>query len=357
MRKKRSARFESDQCAPRGVGLLRRRDGAVDLLGGREVDLARLLARRRVVDRALAPRVAPDGSPADPVPDQSSAPSSPLRSCLPPATACFRRSLAPLVRRYRGPMHALSDRPLHARPARPRQPGTRTPHAPRASTSCRSSCSTTSVLGRFGAPNRVAFLLERSRGSRPLAPRARRRPRRAAGRRRRGDRSLRARVGRAGRVPRRGRQLVRRTPRAPAARRRARRPRVARASPSSRPAASRPAGGDHFAVFTPYWNRWRAAAAPGGARPASPRCGFPTASIPARIPEREETAAHGRLAGPPARRGERGASAARRPGSPRGLGCYGERRDDLAADGTSRLSPYLHFGCVSPLEVVERAQR
>jgi deoxyribodipyrimidine photo-lyase len=33
---------------------------------------------------------------------------------------------------------------------------------------------------------------------------------------------------------------------------------------------------------------------------------------------------------------------------------YAERHDDLAADGTSRLSPYLHFGCVSPREVASR---
>jgi deoxyribodipyrimidine photo-lyase len=38
-----------------------------------------------------------------------------------------------------------------------------------------------------------------------------------------------------------------------------------------------------------------------------------------------------------------------------GLARYGELHDDLAADGTSRLSPYLHFGCLSPREVVERA--
>jgi deoxyribodipyrimidine photo-lyase len=31
--------------------------------------------------------------------------------------------------------------------------------------------------------------------------------------------------------------------------------------------------------------------------------------------------------------------------------------DDLAVDGTSRLSPYLHFGCVSAVELVARADR
>ncbi|MFE3317645.1 FAD-binding domain-containing protein [Nocardia sp. NPDC059195] len=33
---------------------------------------------------------------------------------------------------------------------------------------------------------------------------------------------------------------------------------------------------------------------------------------------------------------------------------YARDNDDLAADATSRLSPYLHFGCVSPTEVVGR---
>jgi deoxyribodipyrimidine photo-lyase len=37
-----------------------------------------------------------------------------------------------------------------------------------------------------------------------------------------------------------------------------------------------------------------------------------------------------------------------------GLERYGERHDDLAGDATSRLSPYLRFGCVSPREVFER---
>jgi deoxyribodipyrimidine photo-lyase len=39
----------------------------------------------------------------------------------------------------------------------------------------------------------------------------------------------------------------------------------------------------------------------------------------------------------------------------RGLGRYPDRHDDLAADGTSRLSAYLHFGCLSPVEVARRA--
>ena len=37
------------------------------------------------------------------------------------------------------------------------------------------------------------------------------------------------------------------------------------------------------------------------------------------------------------------------------LAAYGSRHDDLPGDATSRLSPHLHFGCVSPLEVVRAA--
>jgi deoxyribodipyrimidine photo-lyase len=36
---------------------------------------------------------------------------------------------------------------------------------------------------------------------------------------------------------------------------------------------------------------------------------------------------------------------------------YEHAHDDLAADGSSRLSPYLHFGCVSPTEAVRAADR
>ena len=35
---------------------------------------------------------------------------------------------------------------------------------------------------------------------------------------------------------------------------------------------------------------------------------------------------------------------------------YDDRHDALGRDGTSRLSPYLHFGCVSPREVESRAE-
>ena len=40
-----------------------------------------------------------------------------------------------------------------------------------------------------------------------------------------------------------------------------------------------------------------------------------------------------------------------------GVSGYAGRRDDLGADATSRLSPYLHFGCLSAREVEEQLPR
>jgi deoxyribodipyrimidine photo-lyase len=40
-----------------------------------------------------------------------------------------------------------------------------------------------------------------------------------------------------------------------------------------------------------------------------------------------------------------------------GVAAYEERNDDLAADATSRLSPWLHFGALSAYELVTRADR
>jgi deoxyribodipyrimidine photo-lyase len=39
-----------------------------------------------------------------------------------------------------------------------------------------------------------------------------------------------------------------------------------------------------------------------------------------------------------------------------GLGRYAEDRDQLTPGATSVLSPYLHFGCISPVEVLARAR-
>jgi deoxyribodipyrimidine photo-lyase len=113
-----------------------------------------------------------------------------------------------------------------------------------------------------------------------------------------------------------------------------------------------PAGGDHFRVFTPYWRRWRAEPLR-GAHAAPRRIELPAGIGPGRLPRLADLTGAG--ASPDLPRG--GETAARRRLDAwlrAGLDRYGERHDDLAADATSRLSPYLRFGCLSPRELVER---
>ena len=114
-----------------------------------------------------------------------------------------------------------------------------------------------------------------------------------------------------------------------------------------------PAGSDHFRVFTPYWRRWRDA--PRRRRlPAPERISLPAGLAHGTIPALAEL-----VAGSPSPEPPRGGETAGRRRLERwlsdGLAAYGRLHDDLAANRTSRLSPYLHFGCVSPLEVAERA--
>jgi deoxyribodipyrimidine photo-lyase len=115
-----------------------------------------------------------------------------------------------------------------------------------------------------------------------------------------------------------------------------------------------PTGGDHYRVFTPYWNAWRSATkrdplgaprklrAPSGVGQGRiPKLSDLTRDAPAEgLPKGGETAGRKRL------------NRWLRNGSSR----YAERSDDLAEDVTSHLSPYLHFGCLSPNEALARAE-
>jgi deoxyribodipyrimidine photo-lyase len=108
-----------------------------------------------------------------------------------------------------------------------------------------------------------------------------------------------------------------------------------------------PAGGDVFQVFTPYHRAWsqvplgeplpapRAVRLPAGLDPGAPR----------------EPAAGAALPG-----GETPGVARVRAWLRDGLAAYGAGgHDDLGVEGTSRLSPYLHVGCVSPRALAARA--
>ncbi|WP_327090309.1 DNA photolyase family protein [Nonomuraea sp. NBC_01738] len=97
-------------------------------------------------------------------------------------------------------------------------------------------------------------------------------------------------------------------------------------------------GGDHYRVFTPYWRAWQRVARR-DVLPAPGRVPTPREIEPGLLPDSE---------GPG---GAKRAGELLRAWSSRYLPRYGEGHDDLAGDTTSRLSPYLRFGCLSPLEL------
>ena len=118
------------------------------------------------------------------------------------------------------------------------------------------------------------------------------------------------------------------------------------------PGALTPAGADHYRVFTPYWNVWNGLPRRPTARvPAK----LPVARLPApgRLPKLSEIAT-GTPAGERLRGGESEGRAAIERWLRSGVGRYADGRDELARERTSRLGPYLHFGCVSPASVLGR---
>ncbi|MGG7569079.1 cryptochrome/photolyase family protein [Streptomyces sirii] len=118
------------------------------------------------------------------------------------------------------------------------------------------------------------------------------------------------------------------------------------------PGAVTPAGSDHYAVFTPYFRRWSAERLR-DTHPAPRTMRVPAEVRSEPLPSRDTVS--GTSPGLPAggeRAGRRRFSDWKRSG----LGAYEERHDDLAGDKTSRLSPYLHFGALSPVELVQRAR-
>ncbi|QLJ04108.1 deoxyribodipyrimidine photo-lyase [Streptomyces sp. NEAU-sy36] len=119
------------------------------------------------------------------------------------------------------------------------------------------------------------------------------------------------------------------------------------------PGAVTPAASDHFAVFTPYYRRWSEQHLR-EVMDAPRRVSVPDEVGSAPLPERGDVSgvSPGLCAGGEAEGRRRFAAWLRS-----GVGAYEERHDDLAGDATSRLSPHLHFGTLSPVEVVQRARR
>lgn len=115
------------------------------------------------------------------------------------------------------------------------------------------------------------------------------------------------------------------------------------------PGALKPSASDHYRVFSPYHRAWLAArwrkeaAAPESVKlPARIEVGplpeLPLGESPMAA-SGGETAAHHQL--------DRWLDHVPE---------YGETHNDLAADTTSRLSPYLRFGCLSPLTLANSAR-
>jgi deoxyribodipyrimidine photo-lyase len=116
-----------------------------------------------------------------------------------------------------------------------------------------------------------------------------------------------------------------------------------------------PAGGDHYRVFTPYWRAWSAARRRSPHRPPR-RLRSPMGTQAEPMPQLTDLTRADPAANLPA-----GGESAGREQLTRWLRTkperYEEKADDLAADATSRLSPYLHFGCLSANEVLSRVER
>ncbi|HEY1278801.1 MAG TPA: deoxyribodipyrimidine photo-lyase [Acidimicrobiales bacterium] len=108
----------------------------------------------------------------------------------------------------------------------------------------------------------------------------------------------------------------------------------------------KPAGRDHYAVFTPYFRAWSRQARRPVVRAPS-RVPMPPGLAVDRVPELA-----GGMTSPRLPRGGEGTGRRLwRHWRTRHLEEYGDAHDDLARDETSRLSPYFHFGCLSPLEI------
>jgi deoxyribodipyrimidine photo-lyase len=112
------------------------------------------------------------------------------------------------------------------------------------------------------------------------------------------------------------------------------------------PSALRTRSGGPYTVFSPFHRTWlqaaRRAVGPAPAQLTAVPRGIASGSLP---PPREETAMRG---------GEEAARVRMEAFLNHGAAAYGTDRTRLDRDGTTRLSPYLHLGCLSPRELEHR---
>ena len=123
-----------------------------------------------------------------------------------------------------------------------------------------------------------------------------------------------------------------------------------------------PANTDHYSVFSPYHRRW-AQTPVRPVLPAPARIALPRGVDAGALPTQDDICA-GPTSPDLAPGGETAARTRAKEWYDDGLAHYGssapggdDGHNDLGSEGTSRLSPYLHFGCISATELVARADR
>lgn len=113
--------------------------------------------------------------------------------------------------------------------------------------------------------------------------------------------------------------------------------------------------GRHYRVFTPYWWRWREA---DRRQPLPPPADL---KVPSTLPVGQTPMLAELVDGEPSPElppgGETAGRALLNEWFDGPVSGYDEARDDLGADASSRLSPYLHLGCLSPAEVAACVDR
>jgi len=111
--------------------------------------------------------------------------------------------------------------------------------------------------------------------------------------------------------------------------------------------------GKPYTVFTPFYRSWLGFERRPILRAPSELPGLPRGLDAGSLPSLADLGLEQEVEEPPA--GGEAAARKRLDAFVRGpVRDYADQHDALGGDGTSRLSPYLHFGCVSPRQVEER---